>query len=216
MADFRKSLLLAAMALAVGVGTASAQSPSCNGTPAAVPTLRSEGQAELTGSIVLNCTNIAIGQLVNFDILLNGGKSRSPAVRRLSAKQRDGDPHCRTDRYLPGPVRVARTAAFVNDVRVTGVATPTPILQITISGIRANVNPDLCADQLPPASVSVLATISTSNGILPITEVERRLLRRYRAPGSRTDNRSAAGFSVQSCSGGVRSRPERPSRCRYP
>jgi hypothetical protein len=58
MADFRKSLLLAAMALAVGVGTASAQTGSCTGTAGAPPILRSQGITELTGLITLTCTGL--------------------------------------------------------------------------------------------------------------------------------------------------------------
>jgi hypothetical protein len=191
------------MALAVGVGTASAQSPSCNGTPAAVPTLRAEGQAELTGSIVLNCTNIAIGQLVNFDILLNGGQipitSRETPISEATL----------TVTPTAGPIvtypaqYVSTNGSFVNDVRVTGVATPTSSLQITISGIRANVNPTYVQTSSTTTFGSVLATISTSNGVLPITEVGGGFFVGIVLPGLGPITGSSSGFSVQSCSGGA-------------
>ena len=72
MADFRKSLLLAAMTLAIGVGTASAQTPTCTATLGNPPQLRSEGQTELTGAIVLVCSDLPASS-VNFDVTLNNG-----------------------------------------------------------------------------------------------------------------------------------------------
>ena len=79
MADFRKVLVLAGLVLMLAL-TASAQSQpgpfTCTANAAVPPTLRLEGQTELLGDIVLDCTGgvptvspNAIPQ-VNFSVFL--------------------------------------------------------------------------------------------------------------------------------------------------
>jgi hypothetical protein len=162
MADFRKSLLLAAVAFVGIVGTASAQ--TCAGTVGAPPELRSEGQTELTGAIVLNCTGLLTPTTVNLDVTLNNGtvpitSPAGEAVVQVGAAA----PVAGTEVSLT-------SGGFANDVRFTGIAIPAGNVNITISGIRANVNPTY----VPLNSGGfgqVLAVISVSNGTLPINQV---------------------------------------------
>ncbi len=208
MADFRKSLLLAAMALAVGVGTASAQAPTCIGTTGAVPTLRAEGQAELTGSIVLTCSNVTVGQLINFDVLLNGGQipitSRETPTSEASLTV--SYPGTGTAGYTSstGSVTyVSTNSTFNNDVRFTGVPINGPAPQITISGIRGNVTPSYVQTSSTTTFGTVLATISTSNGVLPISQVGGGFFVGIVLPGLGPVTPTNGGITVQNCSGGA-------------
>ena len=198
MADFRKSLLLAAMALAVGVGTASAQSPTCTSAPAAVPTLRAEGQAELTGSIILQCSNLATGQSVNLDVLLNGGTIPITSRENPSEATLTTTVGATTTTY-PATFVATIPGQPVNDVRFLGVAINNATEQITISGIRANVN-NVQTPGSPFGSVS--AFISTSNGVLPIPENTSGIFVGLVLPGLGPITTPAASFAVSSCSGG--------------
>ena len=164
MADFRKSLLLAAVALVGIVGTASAQTaPACAGTVGAPPSLRSEGQTELTGAIVLNCTNLT-ASTVNFDVTLNNGTVpiTSPAGEAVV--------QVNANTPVAGSEISLTSNGFANAVAFNGVAIPAGTVTITISGIRANVNPTY----VPLNSGGfgqVLAVVSVSNGTLPINQV---------------------------------------------
>jgi hypothetical protein len=197
MVDFRKSLLLAAMALAVGVGTASAQSPgTCAGSTGAPPTLRAEGQAELTGSIVLVCTQVPQGS-VNFDLQENaaslaitsrsGGKEATVTVTDPS----NGNAVLAT---VQG-VDVALTGGPANDIRFVGVPINIPSPVITISGIRIDAT---SVGAGPAGFTPVLATVAVSNGALPILQTQGGffvgiILKAFTQPGQKTN------FSLTSC-----------------
>jgi len=163
MADFRKSLLLAAMALAVGVGTASAQTAgTCAGTTGAPPDLRAEGTEELTGSIVLQCNAVQAGT-VNFDVTINGGTipitSRNSGAEAFVAV--NGTP------AVQGQLVSFSGGTTNGDIRFVGISIPAGNPQISIQGIRINAT----AVGLSAGFGPVLAQISVSNGVLPISQV---------------------------------------------
>jgi hypothetical protein len=163
MVDFRKSLLLAAMALAVGVGTASAQTPgTCAGTTGAPPTLRAEGTEELTGSIVLSCNDVAQGS-VNFDVTLNGGTvgitSRNAGAEATVSVAGGATVNGQLVSFSGGTTN--------GDLRFVGIPITTANPVITISGIRINAT----TVGLSSGFGTVLAQISVSNGVLPISQV---------------------------------------------
>jgi hypothetical protein len=206
MADFKKSLVLAAMALAVGVGTASAQTgvPTCIGTTGAVPTLRAEGQAELTGNIVLTCSNIVVGQSINFDVLLNGGQvpitsRENPSEAMLTISY----PGTGTPSATYVASYTSTNGTFNNDARFTGVLINGPNPQVSISGVRGNVNPQYVQVSQTTTFGTVLATISTSNGNFPISQVGGGFFVGIVLPGLGTVSGSTTGITVQSCSGGA-------------
>lgn len=205
MVDFRKSLLLAAMSLAIGAGTASAQAPTCIGTTGAVPTLRAEGQAELTGGIVLTCSNIAVGQSINFDVLLNGGQvpitSRETPISEATLTISYPGTDIASATYSAG--YVSTNSTFNNDARIVGVLINGPNPQISINGVRANVNPNYVQTSNTTTFGTVLATISTSNGVLPISQVGGGFFVGIVLPGLGAVTGSTTGFSIQSCSGGA-------------
>src|SRR5277367_1107908 len=122
MADFRKSLLLAAMTLTFGVGMASAQSAgTCAATTGVPPSLRAEGEAELTGAIVLACQDLPAPVTVNFDITLNNGTV--PITSRLSGGEAKLSVNGATV-ATGGTVSVVGSATPNNDIRFTGVSVP--------------------------------------------------------------------------------------------
>jgi len=163
MADFRKSLLLAAMALAVGVGTASAQQPTCSSTGTAIspPTLRAEGQEELTGAIVLTCSNLP-AESVNLAINLNGGfasiSSRNGGAEAMVSVN-GGTP-------VTGTLVTVGSTTKNNELTFNGVAIPAGSSTIQISGIRVDATTVSQTAGFGP----VLATIQVSNGVLGITQ----------------------------------------------
>ena len=91
MADFRKVYVLVALALLLGMATtASAQSAAgpftCTANAAVPPTVRAEGNTELVGDIVVDCTGgiptptTANVPQVNFTVFLNTNITRSRIV----------------------------------------------------------------------------------------------------------------------------------------
>jgi hypothetical protein len=198
MADFRKSLLLAAAAIVVGVGTtgtafAQAAPGTCSGTVGAPPELRSEGQTELTGSIVLSCNAVLAGS-VNLDITLNNGTV--PITSRTDeaiVTVNGGAPYYGTVVSLGGSVAN-------NDVRFTGVTIPAGNPVISISGIRADVNPAY----VPLNSGGfgqVLAVISVSNGVLPISQLNGGFFVGIVLPG--LGNVTVTGPILNACAGSI-------------
>jgi hypothetical protein len=168
MADFRRNMLLAAMALAIGVGSASAQSiqpGTCAATTGNPPTLRQEGVEELTGAFVIACNTIP-SSTVNFDVTLNNGTL--PITSRVgepvvTVNPGDGTPSIE----YPGSVVSTNTGSVgANDVRFAGIPITTPNPTITFTGIRTNAN-------VVPTTGGfgqVIALVSVSNGVLPITQ----------------------------------------------
>jgi len=132
MADFRKSLLLAAMALAVGVGTASAQTGTCSGTAGAPPILRSQGTTELTGLITLECTGLPAGtQSINITEFLN------------SVTSRVGEPFVVVSPTGPTGATTGLGTVYTgtvtsNGVTFNGVTLPGSSAQVQIGGVRIN------------------------------------------------------------------------------
>lgn len=92
MADFRKSLLLAAVTLAVGAGTASAQNNQCFGNNGVPPLLRAEGVTELTGLISFNCPAVVVGGTANITVSVSAPITSQPTEPYLivSAVGADG------------------------------------------------------------------------------------------------------------------------------
>ncbi len=176
MADFRKSLVLAAAVLALGV-TASAQTYSCTGTTGAPPVLRSEGNTELTGSIVITCNNVPAGGVtVNLDLTLNNGTvpitSRpTPASGTTGAAATGPDAVLQvngTTTYVGTPLTIG-SSGTTNDVRFTGVVIPAGTDTITITGIRGNVIPSFVP--IGPGGFGIVTTlVSVSNGSLPLQQ----------------------------------------------
>ena len=160
MADFRKSLVLAAAVLALGV-TASAQQYSCTGTTGAPPILRSEGNTELTGSIVISCSNVPDGTTVNLDLTLNNGTVPiTSRVTEAAIQVNGGVP------VIGTPVTIG-SGGTVNDVRFTGVVLTGGNDTITITGIRGNVTPSFVP--IGSGGFGLVSTlISVSNGSLPL------------------------------------------------
>ncbi len=170
MVDFRKSLVLAAAALAMGI-TASAQTYSCTGTTGAPPLLRSEGATELVGAIVITCNNVPAGVLVNIDLQLNAGAvpitSRiNPYDAAVTVNNTSPLFTTTTNTYAGTPITVG-SSAFSNDVRFTGIAVGAGTDIITISGIRGNVSGGNVSISAGGFGV-VSAQVSISNGALPL------------------------------------------------
>jgi hypothetical protein len=199
MADFRKSLLLAAVAIVVGVGTASAQNAgTCSGNSGNDPLLRSEGQTELTGSISLVCNTVSTG-FVNFDITLNNGTvpltSRTNEAMAIVSYPGTDLPSTTTYGVITS---LGGSAVGSNDMQFDAVPITSPNPTITISGIRANVNPAY----VPLNSGGfgqVLAVISVSNGVLPITLVNGGLFVGIVYPG--LGPVTVTGPSLSTCAG---------------
>jgi hypothetical protein len=177
------------MALAVGVGTASAQTPgTCAGTTGAPPDLRAEGLEELTGSIVLSCNAVPQGS-VNFDIILNGGT--------VGITSRNGGAEAtvslNTGQVVHGQLVTFNGGTTNGDIRFVGIPITTSDPIITISGIRINAT----TVGLSSGFGTVLATISVSNGVLPISQLTGGffvgiVLQGFGGAGS-------TGFTLSSC-----------------
>ena len=170
MVDFRKSFLLATMALAIGSGIASAQNTNtCAATTGAPPTLRHEGLTELTGAFVVSCTAVA-PSTVNFDVTLN--QATTPVTSRSGEATVTVNNGGLISTYTGTVVQTAPGTGPFNDVRFTGVAITAANPVITFTGIRANVT------NVPFAGSfgQVLATLSVSNGQLPVTLPQNGLL----------------------------------------
>ncbi len=192
------------MAVAVSAGTASAQNvPGCTSIPASVPTLRAEGQTELVGNIQLNCTGIP-NESINVDVLLNGGQvpitsRETPVSEATLTVSYPGIAGSTT--YAAG--YVSTNSTFNNDARFTGVAITSPNPLISISGVRANVNPTYVQTSSTTTFGSVLATLSISNGTLPIPQGGSSFFVGIVLPGLGPVTGGSTGFTVQSCSGGA-------------
>lgn len=162
MADFRKSLVLAAAVLAFGV-SASAQVYSCTGTTGAPPILRSEDNTALTGTIVISCANVPPGTTVNLDVTLNAGSV--PITSRV------GEPIILVNgvTQAPGAVITVGAGTTANTVRFVGVVLPSQTDVITITGIRGNVTPSFVT--IGPGGFGLVTSlISVSNGSLPLQQ----------------------------------------------
>jgi hypothetical protein len=161
MADSRRSLLLAAVALLVNAGISSAQ--SCASTVGAPADLRSEGETELTGAILLSCSALSAATTVDLDVTMNNGT--------VPITSRAGEANVQVNGGTPILGTGVSLGSLVpnNGVRFTAVAVPAGTSSIVISGIRANMNPDY----VPLTSGGfgeVQADISVSNGSLPIIQ----------------------------------------------
>jgi len=170
MADFRKSLVLAAAVLALGV-TASAQQYSCTGTTGAPPILRSEGDTELTGAIVISCANVPAGTTVNLDLTLNNGTvpitSRTTEAAVQVCNSGTFPPTCSTP-VIGTPLSIG-SSGTTNDVRFLGVLLPSGADTLTITGIRGDVIPSFVP--IGPGGFGIVTTlISVSNGSLPLQQ----------------------------------------------
>lgn len=169
MADFRKSLVLAAAVLALGV-TASAQSPqySCTGTTGAPPILRSEGDTELTGAIVITCANVPAGTTVNLDLTLNNGTVPITSRTTEAAVQVTDGTGTVTQTVVGTPLSIG-SSGTTNDVRFLGVTLPGGNNTITITGIRGDVIPSFVP--IGPGGFGIVTSlISVSNGSLPLQQ----------------------------------------------
>jgi hypothetical protein len=208
MADFRKGLVLAAAVLALGV-TASAQQYSCTGTTGAPPVLRSEGNTELTGSIVITCNNVPAGGVtVNFDLTLNNGTvpitSRpSPASSATGAAALNGPDAVLqligNPPVLGTPLSIG-AGGIINDVRFTGVTIPAGNDTITITGIRGNVIPSFVP--IGPGGFGVVTTlVAVSNGSLPLQQ--NVFTTGLVEPGMGTLGVTASGVNFSTCAGTI-------------
>ncbi len=200
MVDFRKSFLLAAMALAVGVGTASAQAPSCTATTGAVPELRSEGVEELTGSIVLVCSNIVPGVPANFDVSINNATvpiTDRPNEGVVTVTDPTTNPPTVTS-YFGVPIST-NGGQFNNVLQFTGVQIPSASPTISFSGLRVNATPSYV-----PVNTGgfgqVLAVISVSNAVIPIQQVNNGFFVGIVLPGLAPITLGAA-INLNSCTG---------------
>ena len=159
MADFRKSLLLAAVSLAVGVGAASAQSTQCNGNAGVPPLMRNEGVTELTGLISFSCpAGIGLG-VANVTVQENATSITSQASPQEPFLTVTG-----TGATPPAPTTVPG-AVFGNTVVFDGVNTAPYAngFTVTIGGIRVNAS-------TIPVSVSS-GVFSQATAVLSITNV---------------------------------------------
>ncbi len=182
------------MAFVALAGTAGAQSSgTCAVTVGAPPTLRSEGQTELTGAIVLSCNEIPAGT-VDFDVVLNNGTV--PITSRASEASitvGSGTPVYGTIVSLGGPVAN-------DDMRFTGISLPAGSSQSFISGIRANVNPAYAPLNAGGFS-QVLAVISVTGASFPINLPIGGAYVGIVLPG--LGSVSVSGPSVAACGAGI-------------
>lgn len=197
MADFRKSLLLAAMTLTFGVGMASAQSEgTCAATTGVPPSLRAEGEAELTGVIVLACQALPADVTVNFDITLNNGTV--PITSRLGGGE--GKLSVNGATVAAGAtVTLTGSATPNNDIRFTGVTVPAGNSTIIFSGIRAWVNTYVPINT--GGFGQVLAVMSVSGGSLPISQVNQGFFVGIVLPGLGAT--TITGPTLNACAGSI-------------
>jgi hypothetical protein len=194
MADFRKSLLLAATTLALSVGVASAQQPTCSVSTGAPPTLRSEGQTELVGAIVLNCQNL-VASNVNFDVSL-GTTVQSAGSIPLTSRTSEAQVTVNGGTPIAGTlVKATPASPFTNIARFAGIDIPAGNPTIIISGIRANVNPAFVP--ITTSFGQVLSVISVSNGVLPVSQGAGTLVGLVLPAGSA----SIPATTLNTCSG---------------
>lgn len=191
MVDFRKSFLLAAMALAIGAGTASAQ--NCAATVGAPPTLRQEGVEELTGAFQLQCTGIAAVTTVNFDITLNN--ATLPITSRVGEPMVTVVQGAAMGTAIGVVVNTNTGSVGANDVRFTGIIVPVGASTITFTGVRTNANVVVTTGGFG----QVFAFTSVSNGVLPVTEPTQGLAVATVLPG--LGPVTATGPTVQACAG---------------
>jgi hypothetical protein len=133
MADFRKSLLLAALAFAVGVGTASAQTTECIGNNGVPPLLRAEGVTELTGLISFNCPGVVAGGTANITVSLSAPITSQPTEPYLTVASTGVDGYPLT---YAGTV-VGQAVVFNGVVLPTN---PTSGFTVGIGGVRVNAS----------------------------------------------------------------------------
>ncbi len=200
MVNFRKSFLLAAMALAIGVGTASAQ--NCAATTGNPPILRAGGLEELTGSFALQCTNIATPTTVNFDVTL--GTSSTSSNGTVIVTSRTGEPMVTVQQggtfgSATGIVTstLSNGTPAYNDVRFTGVNVPAGNSTITISGIR--VNAVAVFNSVSGSLPTIYAFTSVSNGILQVTEPTQGLAVATIEPGLGTVSITPSSTGLSAC-----------------
>ncbi len=133
MADFRKSLLLAAMALAVGVGTASAQNNAqCFGNNGVPPLLRAEGVTELTGLISFNCPAVVPSGTANVTVSVSAPITSQPTEPYLTVTDDGLAP-------VTYPGTVVGQAVVFNGVALGALPTDAGFT-VAIGGIRVNAS----------------------------------------------------------------------------
>jgi hypothetical protein len=191
MVDFRKSFLLATMALAIGAGTASAQ--NCAATTGAPPTLRQEGVEELTGAFQLQCTNIPATTTVNFDVTLN--QATLPITSRVGEPMVTVQQGTASGTAIGSVVNTNTGSVGANDVRFTGISVPAGNSTITFTGIRTNANVVVTTGGFG----QVFAFTSVSNGVLNVTEPTQGLAVATVLPG--LGPVTATGPTVSACAG---------------
>jgi hypothetical protein len=191
MVDFRKSFLLAAMALAIGAGTASAQ--NCAATTGAPPTLRQEGVEELTGAFQLFCTGITATTTVNFDVTLNN--ATLPITSRVGEPMVTVVQGAVSGTAIGTVVNTNTGTVGANDVRFTGISVPVGTSTITFTGIRTNANVVVTTGGFG----QVFAFTSVSNGVLNVTEPTQGLAVATVLPG--LGPVTTTGPTVQACAG---------------
>jgi hypothetical protein len=188
----KNTLLLAVIAFIGLAVTASAQ--ICYGIVGAPPDLRSEGQTELTGAIVLVCSGLTASTVVNLDVTFNGGTVPiTSRVNEAMVSVNGGAPVYGTLVSTGGPVAN-------NDMQFTGIAIPAGYPDITISGIRANVNPEYVPLNLGGFG-QMAAAISVSGGELPLSDPSDAYLVGIVLPG--LGFVTVTGPSTSACGAGI-------------
>jgi hypothetical protein len=187
----KELLLIVGIAFIGLAGTAGAQ--VCTGTVGAPPELRSEGQAELTGAIALNCIQVPAGWSVNFDVALNDAAVPiTSRVNEAMVSVNGGAPVYGSVTSVGGPGN--------NDMHFAGISVPAGNSTITFSGIRANANPAY----VPLNSGGfgqVTAVIAVTGNPLAINQANNGFFVGIVLPGLGAV--SVTGPSVNACGAGI-------------
>jgi len=202
--EFRKSLALAALALAAfGVSSASAQ---CVGSTGSVPNLRSEGKTELVGSVVLTCSGLVPGSSANFTVNLLSPSANGSSPSNVPDTSRVGE----STLVINGAAYtgVVTTSAgigggTVTSVQYNGVNIPSTNPTIVIQGVRG----DMTGVPVFAAGFGeVTEFISVSNAIIPIAN--NNFLVGVVLPGLAAPSTTPGpSINLQSCTGTITLNP---------
>ena len=170
MADFRRCILaFAVVALLLGlVPTASAQvvtGVQCIANSAVPPTLRSEGQTELVGDIVLNCsggTPTPAGSTIpqaNITIFLN-----TQVTSRLYNSSNQSEAILTVDEPTPGQTSAGQTCTSISGCTATAVGAGNPLNQNLPNANEFKTSFNV----IPGNSSSLGCTVSTLTGCVTL------------------------------------------------
>ena len=136
---------------------------SCNTATLAPLFLRAEGQTELTGDVLIQCSGVTTGQSINLDLAVNAGAVpiTSRTGEGLAVVSQAGS----SITYL-GSIVSTVASGTTNLMRFSGITVTDPSPAFLISGIRVNSNSPFVSLAGVPY-VQLVDSIAASNGALP-------------------------------------------------